>query len=47
MWGSNTRPVVRVQFLVQGEDAGDAADVVGELLGFVGGRGRPRRADSR
>lgn len=32
---SNTRPIVRVQLLVQGEDGGDAADVVGEWLGFV------------
>jgi len=30
---------VRIQLLVQGKDAGDAADVVGELLGFVGGKG--------
>ena len=28
-----------IQFLVQREDAGDAADVVGELLGFVTGEG--------
>lgn len=36
---SHTRPVVRIQLLVQGEDGGDAADVVGELLGFVAGEG--------
>ena len=28
-----------IQVLVQCEDAGDAADVVGELLGFVAGEG--------
>lgn len=32
-------PVISVQLLAQREDAGDAADVVGELLGFVAGEG--------
>jgi hypothetical protein len=36
---SNTRPIVRIKLLVQGEDGGDAADVVGELLGFVAREG--------
>ena len=30
---------MRIQLLVQSEDAGDAADVVGEVLVFVGGEG--------
>ena len=30
---------MRVELLVQSEDAGDAADVVGEVLGFVAGEG--------
>ena len=30
---------MRVELLVQGEDAGDEADVVGEMLGFVAGEG--------
>ena len=33
--GLNIRTGVRVQLLVQRQDGGDAADVVGELLGFV------------
>lgn len=36
---SHTRPVVRIQLLMQSEDGGDAADVVGEGLGFVAGEG--------
>ena len=35
----HTRPVVRIELLVQGEDGGDAADVVGEVLGFVAREG--------